>query len=286
MIIFVFLKDETNNKLLVTLQEHAMETPSNKINIDLSVYESKFRGEIASDLTALQITYDAISYPDYNNRKYILKQGFTISEISVPPIDFLQQREINKCFKSIIGSLQDYMDNLIALLRLKSEKITVTSNITMDEISNFIQKKFEEHLLNVSTDRSMNIPQKLKILLDQPEQQVYKDSVQSYFDIRNGLEHHKGIAKTDRVIQYKRLGLALAAGNEVLKPNSLGAGEGLFLKTFDEEIAYDKGGVLLINRQQLDSIVLNLLIFVIPEIQTATGKKFNTDKIDANSNIP
>ena len=185
---------------------------SNNINIDLSLYESRLRGDIASDLTTLQIAHDAISDPEYKNRKYILKQGFTISEISVPPIDFLLQREINKCFKSIIGSLQDYLDNLIAILRLKIENITVKSNTTKEEISELLQSKFNKHLLDVSTDRSLNIPRKLKIILDQSEHQIYRDSVQSYFDIRNGLEHHKGIAKTQRVIRYKRLGLASTAG--------------------------------------------------------------------------
>ncbi|MBL7888651.1 MAG: hypothetical protein JNL24_03805 [Bacteroidia bacterium] len=246
-----------------------------KIDIDLSIYESKLRGQIGSDLTALQITYDAISQPNYNNRKYILKQGFTISEIGVPPVDFLKQREINKCFKSIIGSFQDYMDNLIAILRLKAEKITIPPQTTLEEVNALLQNKFEEHLLNVSTDRSLNIPSKLKLLLDKPKHQIYKESIQSYFDIRNGLEHHKGIAKADRVIRYKRMGLASTAGYEVMKPGPLGEGEGLVLKTFDEEITFDKGGMLLITREQLDCIALSLLIFAIPTIQTATGEKFN-----------
>ena len=245
------------------------------IDIDLSIYESRLRGQIGSDLTALQITYDAISQPDYNNRKYILKQGFTIAEIGVPPVEFLQQREINKCFKSVIGSLQDYLDNLIAILRLKSEKFSLPANTTVEEVNKHLQDKFEYHLLNVSTDRSLNVPQKLKFLLDKPEHQIYKNSVQSYFDVRNGLEHHKGIAKTDRVIHYKRMGLASTAGYEVMKPGAVGEGEGLVVKTFDEEITFDKGGLLLITRQQLDSIVLSLLMFAIPIIQTTVGEKFN-----------
>lgn len=246
-----------------------------KIDIDLSIYESRLRVQVGSDLTSLQIIYDAISQTDYNKRKYILKQGFTISEVGVPPFDFLLQREINKCFKSIMGSFQDYMDNLIAILRLKSEKITVPPKATFEEVSKLLQNKFDEHLLNVSTDRSLNIPNKLNLLLDKPEHQIYKVSIQSYFDVRNGLEHHKGIAKTDRVIRYRRMELSSTAGNEVVEPGVLEGGEGLVAKTVDEEIAFDKGGLLLITRQHLDSIVLSLLIFAIPTIQKATGEKFN-----------
>jgi len=253
-----------------------MTNPSQKIDINLSIYESQLRREIASDLTTLQITFDAISKPDFNNKHYILRQGFTISQISVLPLDNLKRREINKCYKSIIGSLQDYLDNLISILRLKSENITVTFPMTQEEINNLLKSKFEKHLLEVSTDRSLNIPRKLNILLYKPEHQIYKESIQSYFDLRNGLEHHKGIAKEDRVIRYMRLGLASTSGYEVEKPGPLGEGESFVLKTFNEEIKYDIGGAMILEKEQLDSIILNLLIHVIPIIQTATGEKFNT----------
>lgn len=248
---------------------------SKTVSIDLAIYESQLRGEIASDLTTLQVASEAICNPEYKTMKYVLKQGLTISEISVPPAEFLKRREINKCFKSIVGSLQDYMDKLISILRLKSEKINLTEPMSQREINIFLSEKFERHLMDVSTDISLNVPKKLDILLDKPEQQVHKDSIQSYFNLRNGLEHHKGIAKTDRVVHYKRLGLASTAGYEVEGPGMLGAGEGLVLKTFDEKIAYDKGGSMLLTKEQLDSIVLNLLIFIVPTVQNATGEKFN-----------
>jgi|GEM_PF-6131393 hypothetical protein len=129
----------------------------------LGIYESQLRAEIASDLRVLEIAHAAISSPDYDNKKYILKQKFTISEISVPPIEFLKRREINKCFKSIIGSFQDYMDKLISILRLKSEKITLTPPITQNQINIFLSEEFEKHLLEVSTDRSLNVPKKLDV---------------------------------------------------------------------------------------------------------------------------
>jgi hypothetical protein len=245
-----------------------------KIAVDLSVYESRLRGQIGSDLNALQIVFGAISEPDYDKRKYILKQGLTIAEIAVPPVDFLQQREINKCFKSIIGSLQDYMDNLLAVLRLKNEKIALIPKATTDEKTKLLQEKFSQHLLDVSTDRKLNIPEKLNLLLSRPEHQVYKVSLQSYFDVRNGLEHHKGIAKAERVIKYYRMGLASTAGYEIIKPGPLGENEGVVLKTFDEEIVYDKGGTLLITKPQLDGIVLSLLLFTIPTMQEVVNKNF------------
>lgn len=253
-----------------------MTAHTNTISIDISVYESQLRGEIASDLTGLKTTLDAIAQPDFRKTKYILKQNFVISEISVPPPEFLERREINKCFKSIVGSLQDYMDKLIAVLRLKSEPITLTLPTTQEQVREYMNEKFQKHLLDVSTDRSLTSLKKLGILLDKSEHKVYKESIQSYFEIRNGLEHHKGRAKADRIIRYRRIGLASTAGYEVKQPGPLGENEGLVMTTFDEEIKFDKGGLMLITKDQLESIILNLLIFCIPTIQTATGEKFST----------
>jgi hypothetical protein len=248
---------------------------THSISIDLSIYESQLRAEIASDLTTLQFAIEGIKQPDYLAKKYILKQGITISEINVPPNDFLERREINKSLKSIMGSVQDYMDKMIAVLRFKNEEIFLKPTMTQQEINIFLTQKFEKHLLDVSVDRSLVVPTKMSLLLDKPEHEVFKNALQSYFDLRNGLEHHKGIAKTERIIRYKRMGMASTAGYEIIEIGKpLGENEGMVLKSFDEEIKFDKGGVMLLTRNQLDSIVLNLLIFVMPTIQISVAEKF------------
>jgi hypothetical protein len=248
------------------------------IDINLAKFESKLRKEIGSDLNALQITYDAISKGNkHENKIFTLSQGITVATILLPPVDFLLQREINKCFKSIMGSVQDYLDNLIAILQLKEDinSLKLPSKTTKHDIDEILREKFEECLLSVSTNQSLKTPHKLDRLLDNPEHQIHKESLQSYFDVRNGLEHHKGIAKAPRKIRYKRIGLASTEGNEISEPGQIGEGEGLVLKTFDEEICYDKGGILLITKSQLESIALNLLITIIPRIQLNLGEKFN-----------
>lgn len=252
------------------------ELKSASINIDLSIFESQLRGEIAGDLMSLKASYELMLKPNYNSWKYTLHQGHTISEISAPPVDFLERREINKCFKSVMGSFGDYMDKMIAVLRFKSEPIVLTPPFLEEHVRDIVNKKLETLLREVSMDNSLNIPKKLDMLLDKLELSDYKKSVQSYFDLRNGLEHHKGIAKTDRIIRYKRIGLASTAGYEVVDLKPLGADEGMVLKFFDEEIAYDKGGDMIITKDQLESIILSILIFVIPVFQNAVAEKLNS----------
>ncbi|NOU16900.1 MAG: hypothetical protein HOO91_05010 [Bacteroidales bacterium] len=252
-----------------------MENQTNRINIDLNKFADQLYGEISSDLKTLQIINDAVKLENYSTTCYTLTQGSLTSTVSVPPIEFLKQRELNKCFKSIISSLQDYMDKLIAIHRLGGEDIIPPSGSKIEDVGILLQSKFAELLLKVSSDLTLNIPKKLEILLVNHKNEEIKVSVQSYFDVRNGLEHHKGIAMKDRLITYKRIAVASTVGYEVIPPVTLGVGEGLILKTFSETVAYDKGGNLIITRYQLNGIILNLLMFVIPTMLEEAVSKLN-----------
>ena len=252
-----------------------MKNSSNTISINLGLYESQIRGEIASDLATLHVAHEAMSHPDYINTTFTLKQGIVISQINVPPIKFQKKREVNKCFKSVMSSMQDYLDKMISILRLKSDVFEIVPPVNGEVINRILTERFKKHLMEVSTDRSLNVPKKLNLIFEMPEHQVYKEALQSYFDVRNAFEHHKGIAKVDRVILYKRLGLASTAGYEVKEPGPLGENEGLVLKTFDEKISFDGGGEMLITKEQLEVIILGILIFIIPTVQIAVGEKLN-----------
>lgn len=253
-----------------------METPSNKISIDLNIYSDQLRGDISSDLTTLQILSNQISNSTYSENYYTLVEGMTSCIVSVPPLEFLLQREMNKCFKSIIGSVQDFMDKLIAVIKLSEEKIIPPTGLTFQDFEVILKSKFAEHLMHVSCDVNLKVPKKLNILLNSKDYPEFHSSLQSFFELRNGLEHHKGVAKKDRILKYKRIALASTTGDEILPPMTLNAGEGLVLKTFDQNISFDEGGQLLITRTQLDGMILNILNFFIPAMKIEAAKLINT----------
>ncbi len=248
------------------------------INLNLGVYEAQFRREVAADLAALKILLDPNANQNTFNNHFFLSQGIVVSQITVPSKEYFIQREINKCFKSIVASLQDFMDKLIAILNFKTRKINFDFNLQTDQqlkqqLMDYVNQLIEEEIFLVSTDGKFTIPRKLNYLLEKPEYETLKVSIQSYFDLRNGLEHHKGIAKKDRVISYKRIKAVSMDGIEVEFSNSMEFHENVTVKTFDEFIAYDKGGSLIISVDQLESIVLNILIFVIPSLLKVVEEK-------------
>ncbi len=252
-----------------------METQPNHLQIHLNVLADQLRGEISSDLTTLKVLNDAIDRNLYPSSNYTLQQWILTTSITVPPLDFLKQREINKCFKSIIGSLQDYLDKLIAALDLAMEDIILPVESNSIDLNKIIESKYEANLLKVSTDQSLKIPKKLEMLLPSPENEEIKNSLQSFFDVRNWLEHHKGIAKNHRVMTYKRIGIVSISGQEIIPKMKLLAGDGICIKAFTENIYYDKGGNIIISNEQLDWIVFSLLLFAIPSLLSETASRIN-----------
>lgn len=248
--------------------------PPNKIqlNLNLDHFANQLLYHINSDLMTVDIVYKKTAEPNFLSQQYFLEQGFMKIELAKTPIDVIRNREINKCFKSIMGEFQDYMDSLIACLKFSSTELHLESSTTDDNFNKLLMDKFHEVLLEVSTDRSLNVPKKLNLLLDQND--LYKEVVQSFFNIRNGFEHHKSTSKKHNKISYKRFGFASTAGYEVTKPGPLGVNEGLVAKVFKEELIYDKGSLIIITKNQLNDIAFNFFHFIVPHFQKKIKEKF------------
>lgn len=235
---------------------------TNKFEIDLNRFAGYVRYDTSADITALRIILDSIERGEYDRLSgYPLSQGMMKTDIPVPKSDFVKQREIHKCFKAIMSSVQNYMDTLLAAHELTKKTIKPPSNCTVSQAEELLQNRFSELLMKVSTDRSLSVPRKLSTLI--PDHEVHRSSLQSLFDIRNGLEHHKAIANKEKSLKYLRVGLCDSMGTELSFPFSLTAGEGLAIKAFEESIEYNQGGYLFLTREQLENIILNISTFSI-----------------------
>ena len=244
------------------------------VTINLSGFESELRQLIACDFRTLELISKQIVRNHRANNEFNIKQGITNVIFHFPDKEIQIQREINKCFKSILGSVQDYLDKMLAILKLKNESLALISVSSQDELNTLVNNKFSECVHNISIDRSLNVPKKINILLDDSDAIEYKETLQSYFDLRNGLEHHKGVAKTDRIVKFKRMALITSGGIEIKKLPFIGKeDEGVFVKAIDEKIEFDKGGNLLLSESDVKNIIISLVIHVIPMIQNSVSEK-------------
>ena len=232
------------------------------IKVTPNVFSDRFRAKVHSDITSLEMILG--NKPSYVQRHQSVKFGLIGYAYSTPPFEYLESREVSKCFKSIVTALQDLLDELIALVKLSEDELIVKRVRSENDIHEFFNVKNAEKLMDVSTDHSLNVPKKLRYLLDEVDDEVIIESLQSLFNIRNGLEHHKGIAKSDKAIKFKKVTLIDEDGKEL---SQLGIGtKGVKLTTIEEVIQYDKGNNLHLEKDQLYSIVMNLLTTTIAKL--------------------
>ncbi len=153
-------------------------------NIGLSNFSNELRRKIGSDLYCLEILIEALNKNEFTSRVYLARQDFSVFEFNLPSSSQMVQFEINKCFKSILTSLQDYIDKIITVEKFKDveSKLEYPVLLTNNGMLNAFNSAFEAELLSVSSDRKLNIPEKLKIILDSNTHVDYIKALQSYFD--------------------------------------------------------------------------------------------------------
>lgn len=241
--------------------------------VKLKVFSDELRAKINSDITALELILRKEKQPSIFDTKMEVKLGQIQFSFNTPPFDYIEKREIEKCFKSIVASVQDYMDQLLAIkLTIKNYPYGV---IRPRAVNNYLSNQYQTNLLKVSTDSRLNTTKKISELVDktQEEHKLMSDSLQSLFYIRNGLEHHKGIAKVDRQLKFRRIAFVSTSGKELQFPGTPGENEGLHLSLIDENIPYDKGQNIIITKDLLYLIVQSLILYTI----SILGKMLSKD---------
>jgi len=250
-----------------------MEPTVVRIGINLDPFTNQLQGEVMADLVALRIVLKAIDDSTYESvKEYSSRNHFMVWSINpLPDSGFLRAREITKCLKAVVGSLQDYMDRLIAVMRFleeaKRQQIVTATPTTAEKM---FSERFAKLLSSISKDRSLTAPRKLQMLLGNDSM---KEVAQNYFDLRNGLEHHKGIANKSKVTTFKRMSFVATENGKTLRevaaPSILNAGEALAVQIVDEQIAFNEGDAIALNYSQVENIIFTITMHIIPKMTQA-----------------
>jgi len=256
---------------------------SNSLNlkIDLGYFTNKLRANIHSDIRVLE----SLNFPEtkvkLTNKVIGVKFGLIDYSINPTPWNNIQDREIIKSFKSIVSSLHDYLDELITAINLSKEPLTYRDLKWHPPLiqSAAFDNMYKTRLLSYSQKRNVPVLEKLKIVLPLTADHAILDSLQSMFGIRNGMEHHKGLANTHKSLRFKKIVLLNSEGEEL---DMLGGHtKGVSLSTIDEIIKFSTGHKLQLSKEQLYSMVSSLLLYGISTIERSV-----IDIVNQKSKIP
>ena len=182
------------------------------LHINLDFYHGRLVAELDSNLVALRTTLRSIEDGSYASAP-LSNSGVLKMTLSMPDPAVLRKQEIEKCFKAVVGSLQDFMDRLIGILNMSRGKIIIDRSISTDaEFKQFFADIETRFIQEVARDKSLKVPHKLDIL--KVHDPVIRTMVDGYFAARNSIEHHKGLADRDIDLNY-RIFTLLAGDKEI-----------------------------------------------------------------------
>ncbi|MFN0104326.1 MAG: hypothetical protein ACKV2U_19845 [Bryobacteraceae bacterium] len=181
-------------------------TVSPRFILDAGVYMDRLVETMARHVGDLNVLLDAARKGTFNEIALSPTQGQVIKS-SYPTVDHsfgATERSVERCFKSLIGSFIDFLDQMITLKRVKSDGITVDREVHGgDAVVEYIEEYIASVRLQVASDRSL---QNMSKVNEFPALSTWaKECLEGLFALRRCYEHHGGVAAKAFTIHYKEL---------------------------------------------------------------------------------
>ena len=230
------------------------------IHINLEVDRQKLLSELDSHFIVLKTILNSVDDGTYNLVKSSNSGIIKMVSTGLDPKK-LKENEIAKCFKSCIGSLQDFMDKLIAIIRLKGARIMATRSVSNDvELQEFLNEKMASFLQDVAKDKKLKAPDKLNIL--QVNDPSIRAMVDGYFSLRNSIEHHKSIAGKDINFTYRRLAISADNLEITALPFQVSEGQNLKLEAKDETRFIPANSEIILTENEVEQTIECIKLFI------------------------
>ena len=232
-------------------------------------YYAEFVKEADNHVATLRHLLRSVEDGSYSSRvakpnpNHILK--FTVNKADTTAA--VTKQEINKSFKALIGSFIDYLDKLIANIKVVDDGgILISRQLNgEEEILRYVEDYIKKYIQKVAEDRSLSQPQ--KVLMFSGLSDFSKEAANGYFIIRNCLEHHKGIPNKEFSLIYRAQKILIDGTSEVnVLPTILQNGQSIGIRFDDSKKVFKIGEPIEIREQELDDVLFTLKAVICPEI--------------------
>lgn len=255
---------------------------SEKINltINLQFFHNRIILDLDSHLVALQSVIRSIEDGSYSSSE-MRNIGLMKMPIRIPDPKTLKQKEIDKCFKACVGSLQDFMDSLIGVINMCKSDIRPKKVLTgKQEVEKFLQETQDKFIQDIARDKNLKVRNKLDML--KIEDPIIRKMTDGYFGLRNSIEHHKNIADRDIELIYREF--KLLAGDIEIKTLPFQAPEntGISIRTGDITRVISKNSLIEISETEIDNVIQSIKIVIATYIIQRAQEIVSADRASKN----
>ena len=251
-----------------------MTSQGNTATINLKFFHYRISSDLDSHLVALQSTLRSIKDGTYSSSQ-MNNIGIMKMAMLIPDPETLKKKEINKCFKACVGSLQDFMDSLIGAINMCKSDIRSSKALSgKEEIEKFLQETQDKFIQDVARNKSLKVKDKLDLL--QVTEPTIRKMVDGYFSTRNSIEHHKSFADRDVELVYREF--KLLAGDMEIKtlPSQGSKNTGISMGAKDTIRVISKDSLIEISETEIENVIQSIKIFIATYMTQKAQEIINT----------
>ncbi|PIZ24952.1 hypothetical protein COY48_00160 [Candidatus Collierbacteria bacterium CG_4_10_14_0_8_um_filter_43_86] len=245
-----------------------METAQPKsisMNIKLEYFRDKFRARLGADMISLRVLISSINDKSFAKFQNHESKGFVFQSVMPTMDQGLIDYEVIKTYISMMRNVNDYLDQMVAIINLSKKKIRVPHPMSIQEAQVYYQSILNEEIMNYCSQTKEEMKDKLKHFGDFPSEFV--KYMTTYNLLRNCYEHHKAISKKGLQIPIKKMGLYTQDGKEVEIGKVIQGGSTISVKFSQKTINIKKGQPALLTYEDLVSTELYLMLEVPVQIE-------------------
>lgn len=242
-------------------------TVSLDINNVLAVFEREL-DTILSDMFQLVAAAARNQYADTS------VNTVGIMSMQIPSVDTFgesaPQRAARNAFISAMSKFSGFMDRLIALGRIKRDKILFTRPVNGEaEIIAYAQEYVETMVAAIARDSSLNVPKKLDTFVGLD--QSVKDMVTAYNKLRNALEHHHDFPKHELRLPFRHVTVLVDGQPLTALPAPVNAGAQLAVEVSFDTMVFRADQQVLLQPEAVNNLLFTLRHFIARPILSAAA---------------
>lgn len=245
------------------------------VSIKLDAYLNKLIHEIDTHLVSTQHILRSLEDGTYFAKADRTRPGSVVRmELNnlKDPVT-VSKGELNQCFKELVSTFLDFIDQLIGVsIVMSNQNMQISRDLHgIEEIKGYINEYIQSEIQKVARDQSLRSNTKIDMLpgLSPSSKKTAKD----YVALRNSLEHQKGIANRDINLRWRAVRIYI--GDEAINELPIIAEKDsvISLSIPIESRLIAKGDEIEISEEELEGIAFNIKNMLAPEATKSDSKE-------------
>ena len=229
------------------------------MTINADVWLHKFRAQTDRHLRDMRAVLHALKDKSYAEKTSsgVERSVIDVKLQSQPDLDDIRNHQTNKCVQSSVTCLFELIEWLIAIHDIHKEGgVHLTRELHNErEALEYIEEYIGQRSMKMATDIKLKADYKLDFFRVDLE---VREMAGGYVDLRNCIEHHRGIAQKDIIVMYRKFTFVIGGTDVLALPHKAEEGQDIGIRIDNVKKQIARGDKVILSEEEAQAIVLTM----------------------------